>query len=88
MPRSIVRGPIPPRYRIVKRNTNALGEIRKYPYYYAQRNILGVWIDLLHHPFINTFNSYDTDLSVVEEWLDDRINGKRSKTEEVVKEYE
>jgi hypothetical protein len=76
------------KYRIVKRNTNTLGDITRWDWYYAQRNIFGVWIDLRFHPFISTYDSYDVDLNAVERWLDNHINGKGPKTEEVVKTYE
>jgi hypothetical protein len=76
------------KYRIVKRNTNIVGEIYRFNWYYAQRNILGVWVDLRLHPFISTYDSYDSDLIIVERWLNNYINGKGQKTEEVVKEYE
>jgi hypothetical protein len=74
--------------RIVKRNTSGCGDVSRFDWYYAQRNIFGVWIDLRHHPFISTYDSYDMHLNTVERWLDDYINGHNPKTEEVVKEYE
>ncbi len=74
--------------RIVKRNTSSTGEVSRFDWYYAQRNILGVWIDLRLHPFISTYDSYDMDLNTVERWLDNYINGHSPATEEVVKTYE
>lgn len=76
------------KYRIVKRNTNGYGEIRYSPWYYAQRNILGIWIDLRFHPFADVYDSYDIDYNTVERWLEKYIGGKGPMTEEVVKEYE
>jgi hypothetical protein len=83
------------KYRIVKRNTNGLGEISKYPWYYAQRNILGVWFDLRYHPLISTYNAFDRNLEVVELWLENHIwkitfgvRSKESPTQEVVKTYD
>jgi hypothetical protein len=78
------------KYRIVKRNTNGNGDIDMFGkyWYYAQCNIFGVWVDLRHNPFAETYDSYDSDLIFVERWLNNYINGKGQKTEEVVKEYE
>lgn len=76
------------KYRIVKRNTNSHGDITRFDWYYAQRNIFGVWVDLRFHPFISIYDSYDVDLMVVERWLDNYINGLGPKSEEVVKTYE
>lgn len=76
------------KYRIVKRNTTIDGSISRFDWYYAQRNILGLWIDLRFHPFISTYDSYDSDFSIVERWLNNYINGQSPKSEEVVKTYE
>lgn len=77
------------KYRIVKRNTNSMGEVRESSWYYAQeRNILGIWVDLRFHPFISTYDSYDIHYGVVEKWLENYIKGKDSPTEEVVKTYD
>jgi hypothetical protein len=76
------------KYRIVKRNTSGSGEVSKWDWYYAQRNIFGVWVDLRLHPFVSTYDSYDMHLNTVERWLDNYINGKGPKSEEVVKTYE
>ena len=75
------------KYRIVKRNTNGNGDITRFDWYYAQRNIFGMWVDLRFHPFISTYDSYDVDLVVVERWLNNYINGLGPKSEEVVKTY-
>lgn len=76
------------KYRIVKRNRNFLGELSTCPWYYAQRNILGVWIDIRHNPYITAYDSYDDDLVIVEKWLENHIQGKKSPTQEVVKTYD
>ncbi len=76
------------KYRIVKRNTSSSGDVSRFDWYYAQRNILGIWVDLRFHPFISTYDAYDMDLNTVERWLDNYINGKGPKNEEVVKEYD
>jgi hypothetical protein len=76
------------KYRIVKRNISGSGVVSRWDWYYAQRNIFGVWIDLRLHPFISTYDAYDMDLNTVERWLNNYINGKGPKTEEVVKTYE
>jgi hypothetical protein len=76
------------KYRIVKRNTTAFGGFSQYLRYYAQCNILGVWIDLRYHPFISTYDAYDVHLERVEKWLENHIRGKESPTQEVVKTYD
>jgi hypothetical protein len=76
------------KYRIVKRNFDTRGEVRRWNWYYAQRNIFGIWVDLRLHPFIDTFDSYDMDLNTVERWLNVYISNKGSATEEVVKTYD
>jgi hypothetical protein len=89
------------KYRIVKRNTTAFGGFSQYlrnlfkgnlirvDRYYAQCNILGVWIDLRYHPFISTYDAYDVHLERVEKWLENHIRrGKESPTQEVVKTYD
>ncbi len=76
------------KYRIVKRNTYPSGGISRYPYYYAQRNIFGIWVDLRFHPFADTYNASDMEFDAVERWLNDYIEGNRPQIEEVVKVYE
>jgi hypothetical protein len=69
------------KYRIVKRKVN------RYYYYYAQTNILGIWVDLRFHPFVDTYDAHDVHFDTVDNWLKDYIKGKPD-VDEVVKTYD
>lgn len=76
------------KYRIVSRNRHLNGDCCSYEYYYAQVNVFGIWIDCHLNPFISTYNSFDTELKVVEEWVQSRIKQKEPVQQEVVKTYD
>ena len=80
------------KYRIVKRNTNDHGDYIPNPWYYAQVRILGIWLDLRHNPFHETYgvyDSYDSNCATVEKWLEDYRGVRMTKfQQEVVKTYE
>lgn len=78
------------KYRIVRRNRAPNGEC--IGWYYAQMNIFGIWIDCRHQFFIDTYNSTDKYLEVVEKWVKDEIKVedvfKCPVQQEVVKTYD
>lgn len=78
------------KYRIVRRNQSPCGE--RITWYYAQMKVLGIWIDCRHLLFIDTYNSTDEDLEVVERWVEDEINVEKvfnaPLKEEIVKTYD
>jgi hypothetical protein len=77
------------KYRIVSRNSSPWdGTYRDCPYYYAQMKVFGMWIDCRDNPFGSSYDTYDTELKVVERWVDAQIHGSQSVTQEVVKTYD
>ena len=74
------------KYRIVRRNEAPNGN--RITWYYAQMKVLGVWIDCIFNPFVNTWNASDIEIEVVEKWIQDRIKKKKPVQQEVVKTYE
>jgi hypothetical protein len=57
-------------------------------WYYAQMNVLGIWIDCNFNPFVDTWNASDADFKEVEEWIQNRIKGNSPIQQEVVKTYD
>ncbi len=77
------------KYRIVSRNSSPWdGSYRNYSYYYAQMNVFGIWIDCRFHPFKSVYDSFDTDLEVVDKWINRQLSDKKPVKEEVVKTYD
>ncbi len=77
------------KYRIVSRNSSLWdGSYGDYPYYYAQMNVFGIWIDCRFHPFKSVYNSHDPDLEVVDNWINQQLSNKKPVKEEVVKTYD
>lgn len=76
------------KYRIVSRNRLPDGEPCYSLYYYAQMNVLGTWVDCHLNPFVNTYDSYDLELKVVEKWVNFQFKKKDPLKEEVVKTYD
>lgn len=76
------------KYRIVSRNKYSNGDYSPYKFYYAQVEVFGTWFDCRLNPFISTFDSYDTDLKVVEKWVENRIKPKERIEDVVVKIYD
>ena len=76
------------KYRIVSRNRSPWSDAYSdFPYYYAQRRVLGMWIDCRFNPFKGEHTSFDNELKTVERWVDRQINGSQI-TEEVIKTYD
>lgn len=78
------------KYRIVSRNKSPFnGSTLGHPYYYAQFEVFGVWIDCRYNPLVDdTYDCYDTKLSVVERWVNSQIGERLPVEEEVVKTYD
>lgn len=77
------------KYRIVSRNSTPWdGCYGDYPYYYAQMNVFGIWIDCRFHPFKSVYDSFDTNLEVVDNWINQQLSNKKPVKEEVVKTYD
>jgi hypothetical protein len=76
------------KYRIVSRNRLADGQPCYSLYYYAQMNVFGTWIDCNLNPFVDTYDSYDLELKVVERWVNSQLEKKEPLKEEVVKTYD
>jgi len=77
------------KYRIVSRNRCPWdGNYIDYPYYYAQMNVFGIWIDCRFHPFKSIYNSHDLDLKTVDNWINQQLSDKKPVKEEVVKTYD
>jgi len=76
------------KYRIVSRDGLANGESSDHLWYYAQMNVFGAWIDCYLDPFVDTWGSCDTELEVVEKWVNSQLKKKEPLKEEVVKTYD
>jgi hypothetical protein len=77
------------KYRIVSRNSWPWGgSYRDYLYYYAQMNVFGIWIDCRFYPFKSVYDSFDTDLEVVDKWINQQLSNMKPVKEEVVKTYD
>lgn len=76
------------KYRIVSRNRTLDGVPSYSLYYYAQMNVFGTWIDCRFNPFVDTYDYYDLELRVVENWVDSQLKKKEPLKEEVVKTYD
>jgi hypothetical protein len=77
------------KYRIVSRNSSSWdGSYGDYPYYYAQMNVFGIWIDCRFHPFKSVYNSHDPYLETVDKWINQQLSDKKPVKEEVVKTYD
>jgi hypothetical protein len=76
------------KYRIVSRNKYADGRPCHHLNYFAQMNVFGTWVDCNLNPFVNTYDSYDMELKVVEKWVNSQLIKKEPLKEEVVKTYD
>ncbi len=78
------------KYRIVSRNKNPWDNFCRtdYSYYYAQFKVFGVWIDCRYNPLVSAYDTFDPELKVVEEWVNNQISKKLPLEEKVVKTFE
>jgi hypothetical protein len=76
------------KYRIVSRNKHADGQPCHYLVYFAQMNVFGTWVDCHLNPFVESYNSYDMDLRVVEKRVNSQLIKKEPLKDEVVKTYD
>ena len=77
------------KYRIVCRNKNPWDNYCRdnYSWYYAQFEVFGVWIDCRYNPLVNPYDTFDSELEVVERWVNNKIE-RIPRKEEVVKTYD
>lgn len=79
------------KYRIVSRNKTPWDSYYRadYSYYYAQSKLFNAfWIDCRYNPLVSAYDTFDTELKVVEEWVNNQLHRKLLLKEEVVKTFE
>lgn len=76
------------KYRIVSRNKKPSGEHSNYPWFYAQMEVFGIWVDCRFHPMKESYNSYDANAETVDMWINSQIAENEPMKEEVVKTYD